>query len=344
MKLTSVLATALGVAGLVAIVAYAGLGAVGRAVSSLGFGGLVVVAAVHLPLIALLGSAWWLIGKDIPAAAPWKFVAARLVRESAAEVLPFSQLGGILGGARALTLTGLRAVPVATATLIDLLIELVAKIPYVAAGAILLLLAKPDSSILRPVAYGLGVTLLLLLSVIVFRHRIVAALARAAMALGARWRALGLESPNEVRQALDREFVRSDRILFGLALHTLSWMLGAGETWVAFHLMGHAVTVYEAFVIDSLFSGLRTFGVAVPAAIGVQETGYVLVCALFGIDPAVAVAFSLVRRGREFVIGIPALGLWQIVESRRTVARLAGCNSVRVTERTGDRAYRSDLR
>ena len=108
-----------------------------------------------------------------------------------------------------------------------------------------------------------------------------------------------------------------------LATHSGAWALGAAETWVVCHLMGLAVSPAQALILDSLFCGLRTFGFAVPAALGVQEAGYVLACALIGVPAAPAVALSLLRRVRELLVGAPALGVWQAVEGGRALAGLS---------------------
>jgi hypothetical protein len=70
-------------------------------------------------------------------------------------------------------------------------------------------------------------------------------------------------------------------------------------------------------VIESLLYAIRTLAFAVPNAVGVQEGAYVLIGASFGLAPDMALALSLVKRARDLAIGLPALGVWQIVESRR---------------------------
>jgi len=91
------------------------------------------------------------------------------------------------------------------------------------------------------------------------------------------------------------------------------------------------VSLAQAIVVDSLANGLRTFAFFIPSAAGAQEGAYVLICALFGISPAAAVALSLARRGRDLVLAIPGLAAWQLLEARhatrtgnRRVARAAG--------------------
>ena len=319
MKHLSAILFVVGLMALGGVIYYAGTSGIGQALRALGWRGFSIVCLVHVPVLALLGSAWWSVGRDIPGARVWKFVWARYVRESAAEILPFSQVGGIVIGARALALSGMRMVPVAVSMLADLVIELSAKLPYIVIGVILLFSTVPRSSVMRPAALGaliVGITVVLL---VVFHRQIKGWLEELAVRLALRWPTLGLGSGSQIRPAFDQIFARDWRIVTAFCMHLSAWILGAFETWIILRLMGAWISVPEAVVIDSLVAALRTFGFAVPAAIGVQEGGYVLLCGVFGIHPAVAVALSLVRRAREFALGFPGLGLWQIIEGRRVL-------------------------
>jgi uncharacterized membrane protein YbhN (UPF0104 family) len=105
------------------------------------------------------------------------------------------------------------------------------------------------------------------------------------------------------------------------AWHLAAWLLGTVETYVALAVLGLEPTWGEAFVIDSLGQGIRAAGFAVPGALGVQEGGYILVCALFGIPSEQALAFSTLRRIREAALGLPGLVAWGRTERRRPIAR-----------------------
>ncbi len=58
-------------------------------------------------------------------------------------------------------------------------------------------------------------------------------------------------------------------------------------------------------------------GFLVPGALGVQEAGYVALGHLFGISADISISISLLRRGRDIVIGVPVLLLWQLYEFRQ---------------------------
>ncbi len=69
----------------------------------------------------VLGAAWFVL---TPSAPFWDFVWGRIVRDAAGEVLPFSQLGGILIGVRALVLRGIAAPIALASSIVDVTTEM----------------------------------------------------------------------------------------------------------------------------------------------------------------------------------------------------------------------------
>ena len=129
-----------------------------------------------------------------------------------------------------------------------------------------------------------------------------------------------LDAQDEMKSFFDRIFAERRRLFAAFAIHLTCWLIGAAETWLILTLMGVPIGPGQALAIDSLVVGLRTFGFLVPAAAGVQEASYVVVCALFGLSPATAVAVSLARRARDWVLGIPTLAAWQYLETQAASA------------------------
>jgi hypothetical protein len=66
---------------------------------------------------------------------------------------------------------------------------------------------------------------------------------------------------------------------------------------------------------------LRSAAFFVPGAVGVQEGSYLLIGPLFGLAPETALALSLLKRGRDLLIGAPTLIAWQAMEGRRLLQR-----------------------
>jgi uncharacterized membrane protein YbhN (UPF0104 family) len=61
---------------------------------------------------------------------------------------------------------------------------------------------------------------------------------------------------------------------------------------------------------------VRAAGFLIPGALGVQEAGFIAVCAVFGIPAPAALALSLVKRVPEFVLGPPFLFAWHAHEAK----------------------------
>ena len=313
MKWRSAVGLILGAAVLAAMLIYAGAGAVVRTLAGLRLTGLLIIVLVHLPVEALMGTAWRLAAGTAPAASPQRYMWARLVRDAAAETLPFSQIGGFVLGVRALRLGGQAALRGVLSMSVDLVVELAAKLPYVLAGVLALFALAPGSGLMRPLGIGLLLTAAAVAVPVLWRRRLGEAFQRAIRKFSQRWPVLTslrrMHAEGDINTVLDDILGQRARLRWGFALHLLCWFLGAAELWLIFHLLGQPVTAGRALVIDSVVAGLRTFVFMVPAAAGVQEASYVLACAVFGISPAAAVAVSFARRARDLTIGAATLGI-----------------------------------
>ncbi len=166
-------------------------------------------------------------GVDVPGAAPAKFIWARLVRDGAAEVLPFSQVGGYVFGARALTLSGVSGFFAAISTVVDLVVELAAKLPYLLIGLALLAVLKPQSDYFTPVLIGVAISAGLLFLAAIFRDRSRGALERLAMRMAQRWPALHLGDADETSATISGVLAKDGRAAAGFDFHFIAWALGA---------------------------------------------------------------------------------------------------------------------
>ncbi|MGH8301390.1 MAG: lysylphosphatidylglycerol synthase domain-containing protein, partial [Steroidobacteraceae bacterium] len=313
MRWRSAVGLILGAAVLAATLIYAGAGTVVRTLEGLRLTGLLIIVLAHLPIEALMGVAWHLAAGSAPAASRRRYMWARLVRDAAAETLPFSQIGGFVLGVRALRLGGAAALRGVLSMCVDLIVELGAKLPYVVAGVLALLALAPGSGLTRPLAIGLALTAAAVAIPVLGRRRLGDVFGRAIRKISQRWPVLAslrrMQAEGDINTVLDDILSHPARLGSGFALHLLCWFLGAAELWLMFHLLGKPVSAARALVVDAVVSGLRTFVFMVPAAAGVQEASYVLACAAVGIAPAAAVAASFARRARDLILGAATLGI-----------------------------------
>jgi uncharacterized membrane protein YbhN (UPF0104 family) len=87
------------------------------------------------------------------------------------------------------------------------------------------------------------------------------------------------------------------------------------------YFLSRPLSVTDAFILESLSSGVRAAAFMVPGALGALEGGIVVFGALFGLPADMALAISLSKRVRELALGLPGLMAWQWVEGRHLLRR-----------------------
>jgi putative membrane protein len=312
----------LGLLVLTALVVHEGAADIANLVAQAGWALLWLVPLHALPL-ALDAQGWRVL---LRAAAPREpaglgfllWVAA--VREAVNRLLPTMSVGGELVGIRLSRLRVADTTAVTASIVVEVMVTLFAQYLFCALGVLLLVLAIQDSGqawiILTGLLLSLPVPVLFALSLRytgLFEklegaarklfgedHRVVAMIDGAA--LDARIRAL-----NRNRAVL---------------ASTLCWQVaglvtGTLEVWLALHLLGHPVPLWQALAIEAVTQAARQMAFFVPGGLGVQEAVVMLLGHLLGMDAQVSLSLALVKRAREILFGVPALLSWQWVEVRR---------------------------
>ena len=321
MKLLPVLLIAAGIAAMAALVLHFGAGAVGAALLAVGFGGFAAVTTIHVGLIALMGLAW---GALLPRARPWVAVWGRFVRDSGSEVLPLSQVGGYVLGTRALALTGIPATIGAASTIVDVTLEFVSQLAYVALGLIWLLHLRAGGVAPQFVLLGLVVASCLAVAFILVQRRGMRYADRIARVLGQGWAEKTAAGAAALHQALEDVYRRHGAIWTNLALHLTCWIASASEVWVALWFAGQPLPFGDTMVIESMVYAIRSAAFIVPNSVGVQEGAYILLGGAFGLSPEMALALSFLKRARDLAIGVPVIAAWQAIEGGRLWRRVAG--------------------
>lgn len=318
MKLRGASIAALGLCLAAYLVVHVGFAAVLSAAGEVGWTGFALLCLFTLALFPLLGASWRVL---LPrtGAGLWAFVWARMVREAAADVLPFSQVGGLVFGARTAIRHGVPDADAYASTIVDVTSEALSQIAYIAMGfAILSTSASPAAAALtRVFAIGLGLAVIagvLLVFLQRYGHRVTGRLA-ARLVPGA------AASAAAIADALDAIYRSRRRIALSSSMHLCAWLASAIGNWIAFRLIGVRLSLPQAIVIDSLVGAAKSAAALVPNALGVQEAGYAALVPLFGIGPEFGLAVSLLRRARDIAIGAPVLLISQADAGRRAIHR-----------------------
>lgn len=102
------------------------------------------------------------------------------------------------------------------------------------------------------------------------------------------------------------------RALVAFSLFFLSWLLHAVEVYLMFWLLGHPISWGLAVCLDSLAMLFTALGFFIPAAMGVQEGGNILLALGFNLGFTLGAAFSILRRIREaFWLSLGLVVVWR---------------------------------
>ena len=97
--------------------------------------------------------------------------------------------------------------------------------------------------------------------------------------------------------------------------------MGCTETWLILRWLGHPVSAGAAIALESLTQAARSIFFVIPAGLGVQEIGLIGLGRIIGINAEVAISLSLAKRLREVLFGLPALIVWQWLETQALRSR-----------------------
>jgi putative membrane protein len=324
-KTLPIIAVILGLAVMAVLVGYFGADAVLHSLLAVGLGGFVAVCVIHLALTGLMGLAWRAL---LPGASSGRVMWARLMRDSGSEALPLSQVGGYVLGVRALALAGVPATLGAASTIVDVTLEFIAQLVYTALGLALLVQSQPETRVAIPVLLGLAVAGIAAGAFVVVQHRGVDYFDRLARRIGSSWIERGAAGAAALSGTLAEIYRNRTGLWASFALHLVCWIASAVEVWLALYLAGQPLSFGAVLAIESLLYAIRTAAFVVPQAVGVQEGAYILLGAGFGLTPDMSLALSLLKRGRDLAIGLPAIAIWQALEGhalwrRRNAGKVA---------------------
>lgn len=285
--------------------------------------GILLVIALRVPQTVASALGWRsLVAEQGPSIAVYS--GLRWIREAVNNLLPVAGVGGDIVRARLLALKGVSLRCASASAAVDLSVEMASQIVFALIGVGMLVLYRPGANALGWVIAVIGVGAVIAGSFMLSQRFGLFKLVEKSLVAAsekAGWAALG--DISGLHEAVVSLYHSPGRFLRSGGWHLLSWGLGVVELWAALHVLGVEAGWREALIIEALGQAIRGAAFAVPGALGVQEGGYVLVCALFGIPPQQALALSLIRRIRDLALGVPALVAWQRIEGRMFARRAA---------------------
>ena len=304
----------LGVALTVAVVLHVGWASLWGAVERIGFSGFALFTLYSLAGFLPLGWAWWAVA---PGSGPRRWLLfpwGRLVRESASDVLPFSQVGGLVVGLRAVQGQGVGEPLAVASQIVDLTTEMAAQLFYTLFGLAMLLAvlrhATGAQELVWTTVAAIAAGALGLAAFVVLQGRGLDLIG----AIAARWLKDTRERAAAIRAELSVIYAQPVRVVAGAAWHAVGWVWSGAGAWLCLSFMDVHVALWKVLALESLIAAVKSVAFFTPGALGFQEGAYALVAPLFGITAEAALAVSLLRRAKDLVLGVPAMLAWQARE------------------------------
>ncbi len=282
--------------------------------------GLAAVVAVRAAILVLCGRGWAELLSSFEPPSLRVFVTLRWLREAINVLLPVAQIGGDLMGARLLTFWKVPGGMAGASILVDVLLRATAQLLFVLLGVAVLL---PRASATAPAAWaemalpamGLGLAGFYLAQ----RHGLFRLVERLLDWVGTRWPQVALGGQLHLDDGLTAIYRCRGAVWRAFCWHFAAWLLGVAEIWIGLLCLGQPPSLIAALVLESLGQAVRSASFPVPGALGVQEGGFVVVGAIFGLGPEAALALSLLKRVPDLVLGLPGLLALNLLESRRPI-------------------------
>jgi putative membrane protein len=287
---------------------------------------LIPITLFHLVPLIFSALSW---RELLPAASrldAFTIVWIRWIRESINSLLPVASIGGDIASVRLAHLRGVPGAQSAASMVVDTTVGAATQMIFVLSGVGLLLMRSTESNALAVagmVLIGTGIFVVAIAAFVLVQHRgLFAGFAKFTRRLLPETWLSGLAAN---ASAVDGAVVATYRdgwiIWRASLLRLIGWAAGAGEVWLVMQGLGHPIGVTDAFILESLSSGVRAAAFMVPGALGVLEGSLVLFGALFGLPADTALAISLSKRVRELALGLPGLFVWHWIEGHYLVRR-----------------------
>ncbi len=278
--------------------------------------GIALVVAIDIASLAMRATAWRLLITSYSTMHWSRWLLSRWIRQAVSQLLPVAQVGGELAGARALSKYGLATDQAVASTVVDLTLGASAQMIFTLLG-IVAFVGLTYGSLSIGLLFLSAIALLGLIMIFAFLQQrgLVGIVLRRATRHSTKFGSL-IDNADAIDQTLRDIYQAWGRLSANLTIQLSTQIATSVEIWLVCFLIGLPLGLVEAFVIQSLTRAARAAAFFVPAGVGVQEISVLWLAGAFGIPATGGVVVALVKRARELLVGLPALGVWAALESR----------------------------
>src|SRR5690349_3188687 len=251
-KHAGVIVWLVGIAIVIGLVIWSGIGSIAHAIASVSWG-ILLVLAVRIVSVSVAGAGWQLL---FPARAPAKnhpslsaCILVRFIREATNALLPLMQVGGDLIGARLIMFRGIAGPLAAASIIVDILIQAVTQFLFACLGVAVLVALGAGDGLAQIIASALAITAILLVGFYLAQRKAGQRILQwimNALTGDRQWRVLG--TIDAVYEQLATIYADQRRLFLSSFVHMIGWLVGIVEVLIVFAWMGHPISLGEAIV------------------------------------------------------------------------------------------------
>ena len=243
-----------------------------------------------------------------------RLIQIRWAGESVNNLVPSGYLGGEAVKAYLLHRAGISGVTAATSVIVSKTIQIITQVLFIGLGAVLgAMHIAPGSPVSRAMWLTAGAALAMLALLLGVQYwglfRILSRLASFSRPLQS-WLAKYESKLRKVDSSVVSFFGNERKAFFlSATAYFLGWLGDTVEIFLVSVWLGWGISWPHAIVIEAFIGVAKALGSFMPASLGVQESGVVLLFRTFGLTSTEAMAYALIRRARELVYALVGLGL-----------------------------------
>lgn len=319
------------------------IGHIGLVVGLLLFVGLLAWQGVVDTFGLLLSTGWHLLWIPvvwlpnlIPAAQSWRLcfrsdhmpslqhaLMGIWLGRSVNNLLPVATIGGEIVKARLITLWGGDVNEASASVMIDKTVQAAAVLVWGLIGVALLLNLAIDDELVLFLSIGFGLLAVGITGLVVLQKA--GMLSIMAKLGGAVIKSDGWQDVHQSAKKID-EIVREGyqnrgRFYLAVLIKAFGLAIQTAEVWLACYLLGYPISLTEAIMLKCLTATISDIAFVIPNSYGIQEGAFIMVGALLGMSPEMALAVSLAIRIRELIIDLPGLLFWHQLEAKQLMTR-----------------------
>ncbi len=244
------------------------------------------------------------------------------IRESINGLLPVARIGGEIVSFRLLRWRAVRAPAAAASLVVDIQIFVIAQFIWTLVS-VAFLLGRADSSAVRlagELLWGVGLLgPLVLVWILVQRARPLERLVRHINRFaGGKLTGLVGQTARVDRHVRAIWRRRGTLVACLVVWQPLQFLVVSLELWVALQFLGSPLSFPRTLALEALVQAVATAAFFVPAGLGVQEGGFVLIGGALGLSAEACLALAGARRLRDLIVFLPGLAAWQLAEKPTT--------------------------